>query len=69
MTKDEALKYLIENKGASPISRNFIIWLYEQGGVICNPEEKKMIDGMCVMAHIHGMNPFDKYRKEQGGQS
>ena len=66
MTEDEALEYLIANNGASAPSRNFIIWLYEQGGVICNPEERKMIDGMTAMAHVHGMNPFDEYRKKKG---
>lgn len=65
MTEDEALEYLIDNKGASALSRNFIIWLYKQGGVICNPEERKMIDGMTVMAHAHGMNPFSEYRKNK----
>ena len=68
MTKDEALEYLIDNKGASALSRNFIIWLYKQGGVICNPEEREMIDGMTVMADAHGTNPFDKYRRKKDAE-
>lgn len=43
---------------------HFIEWLYKNDYLIISPEEKKKIDGMTVLAHIHGMNPFEKLDKK-----
>ncbi len=62
MNKEEALKH---SKGFNGrLVDDYIKWLYdEHGGVIANKEEYKKINGMTVMAQIHGMNPFDKEKK------
>jgi len=67
MTKEEALKWIEKTKEISPFTRNFIIWLYDvEGGVIADKEEQKKINGMTIMADIHGINPFaDRTRKEK----
>ena len=60
MTKAEALKLIVESKATSPSTRNFVSWLYENGHMIITPDELEKINGMTVMAHVHGMNPFEK---------
>ena len=60
MTKAEALKLIVESKATSPSTRSFVKWLYENGYMIVTPDELDKINGMCVMAHFHGMNPFEK---------
>lgn len=61
MTKDEALKWIVETKAISPFTRNFIIWLYdEHGGFIANKGDTDKINGMTILAHIHGVNPFEE---------
>lgn len=43
--------------------KNFIKYLYKLGYVIISPEELEKINGMTIMAHIHGMNPFEKEKQ------
>ena len=38
----------------------FIEWLYDEGNMIINPEELGKINGMTILADIHGQNPFKK---------
>ena len=59
MTKPDALKLIVESKATSPSTRSFVRWLYENGYIIITPDELGKIDGMTVMAHFHGMNPFE----------
>ena len=64
MTKDEAIKWVIETKSISAFTRNFVEWLYDKhGGFIANEEEAEKINGMTVMAHFRGMNPFNEEKK------
>lgn len=60
MTKPDALKLIVESKATSPSTRSFVRWLYENGYIIITPDELGKIDGMTVLAHAHGMNPFEK---------
>lgn len=39
---------------------NFIKYLYKNGYMIISPIELEKINGMTIMAHIHGMNPFEE---------
>jgi len=65
MTKEEAIEWVVNTKEISPFTRNFVEWLYdEHGGVIANKEEHDKINGMTMMAYVHGMNPFDKSGNE-----
>ncbi len=50
--KEFSLPYLTGRK-------KFIEKLYKDGYVICSPEDMKKIDGMTVLAEVHGMNPFN----------
>ena len=60
MTEEEALELIVETKAISPFTRSFVYWLYKNDYVVVSPEEKKKIDGMTVLAHVHGMNPFEE---------
>ena len=60
VTKDEALELLVSTKSAPALSRSFIAWLYKNGYEILTPDEVEKVNGMIVMAHVHGMNPFEK---------
>jgi len=63
MTKEEALEHSLEFNGR--LVDDYIRWLYDKhGGVIANKEEYDKINGMTMMAHVHGMNPFDKSGNE-----
>ena len=59
MTKSEALELIVESKATSPSTRSFVAWLYENGYMVVNPDELEKINSMTVMAHFHGMNPFE----------
>lgn len=43
-----------------PIRRYFIKNIYKQGYEILSPEDAEKLKGMYILAHVHGMNPFDK---------
>ena len=60
MTKDELIKDLESRKlRISHVTCIEIQWLYENGYEILTPDEVEKINGMTVMAHVHGMNPFE----------
>ena len=62
MTKKEALKHSRAFNGR--LADDYIRWLYDkEGGVIANKEEHDKINGMTIMAHIHGMNPFEEKKQ------
>ena len=64
MTKEEAIKWVVETKSISAFTRNFVEWLYDKhGGFIANEEEADKIDGMIFHAQLHGMNPFEVEKK------
>lgn len=37
MNKNQALEWIVKIKAISPFTRNFIIWLYENGGRVVPP--------------------------------
>lgn len=43
----------------------FIEKLYEDGYIICSPEEIEEINGMTVLADVHGMNSFNKNKDKE----
>lgn len=59
MTKKKAIEHSKKFNGR--LVDDYIRWLYdEEGGVIADKEEYKKINSMTIMAHVHGMNPFEK---------
>ena len=63
MTKQEAIDLIVGTKTISPFTRSFIFWAYKNGYCILSPDEVKKVDGMTILAQIHGMNPFEEKRK------
>lgn len=63
MTKEEAINEFFKDADDTVFGKHFINWLYDRGYMIVTPEELEKIDGMTIMAHIHGMNPFEKRGK------
>jgi hypothetical protein len=55
MIKDEALKL-----SSGQEQETFVKWLYDRGYIIVTPDELDKINGMTVLAHAHGMNPFNE---------
>jgi hypothetical protein len=55
MTKEDSLDLIVNTKGISPLTRNFVMWLYDNGYAIVGPEEIKRIDSALILAHAHGM--------------
>lgn len=60
MKEKDAIKKFFPNPDDTTFGRMFIFSLYKQEYIIITPEEKKKIDDAVKIAHIHGMNPFDK---------
>lgn len=57
MTKEALIKDFEPLASYGEINE-FIEDLYEQGYCVLSPDERKKVDGIIVLAEVHGMNPF-----------
>jgi hypothetical protein len=64
MTKNEAIDWVVNTKKISPFTRNFVEWLYDKhGGFIGNKEDCDKINGMTILAELHGQKTFKEIKR------
>lgn len=64
MKEEDAIKKFSPTPDATTFRKMFIKSLYKEGYTIITPEEDEKINGVLLLAQIHGMNPFDKKEKQ-----
>ena len=57
------VEYIASAMGALQTIKWFVNRLYAKGYMIISPEELKKINGMTIIAEIHGQNPFKPKEK------